>query len=163
MSIYKHRSIALSYKDIARFSAKLSDLDESGCKLWKGCINSKGYGLFGIERNQYLAHRVAWAIKHDDPGDMSVLHRCDNPPCCNVDCLFLGTQLDNVADMISKDRKITRRGSENYNARFTDSQVREIRERYANGERQFELAEFFGVGCTTINSIVRQKSYFTID
>jgi hypothetical protein len=163
MSSPKHIPIVLSQKDIARFLAKLPDLNESGCRPWMGCANPKGYGLFEAEHKQYLAHRVAWAIERGDPGDMSVLHSCDNPPCCNVDCLFLGTQLDNVSDMVSKGRKITRRGLENYNARFTESQVREIRERHANGERQTALSELFGVAQSTINRIVHRQAYSLVD
>ncbi len=33
-----------------------------------------------------------------------MLHRCDNPPCWRDDHLFLGTQPDNVADMVTKGR-----------------------------------------------------------
>ena len=33
-----------------------------------------------------------------------VLHRCDTPRCCNHEHLFLGTQLENMADMARKGR-----------------------------------------------------------
>ena len=35
---------------------------------------------------------------------MDLCHRCDNPPCCNVRHLFIGTRHDNVQDMILKGR-----------------------------------------------------------
>jgi hypothetical protein len=37
----------------------------------------------------------------------AVLHRCDNPPCFNPEHLFLGTQVDNLADMRAKGRNVT--------------------------------------------------------
>jgi hypothetical protein len=35
---------------------------------------------------------------------MDVLHHCDNPPCCEPVCLFLGTHADNNADKAAKGR-----------------------------------------------------------
>jgi hypothetical protein len=35
---------------------------------------------------------------------MQILHRCDNPQCCNPEHLFVGTQAENMADMRRKGR-----------------------------------------------------------
>ena len=54
------------------------------------------------------AHRAAWVDANGPISEgMCVLHRCDNPPCVNVDHLFLGTQADNIADMVAKGRYIS--------------------------------------------------------
>lgn len=53
---------------------------------------------------------------------------CDNPPCCDVEHLFLGTPGDNVADMIAKGR--IARSERLPQTRLSDDDVRSIRARY---------------------------------
>lgn len=84
---------------------------EGGCLEWAGARNGNGYGSVGSVRDEhgrsivYLAHRVAWTIANGPiPEGMSVCHTCDNPPCVNPDHLFIGTNQDNVDDMVSKGR-----------------------------------------------------------
>jgi hypothetical protein len=43
--------------------------------------------------------------------------------------------------------------------KLTDSKVREIRDRYAGGETQRELAAEFGVSATTVRDIVAGKTW----
>lgn len=40
------------------------------------------------------------------PAGLKVLHRCDNTACINPSHLFVGTQRDNVDDMVSKGRAV---------------------------------------------------------
>lgn len=76
-----------------------------GCLEWTACSTPAGYGNIRNGASVVLAHRVAWELVNGPiPDGISVLHHCDNPPCCNVDHLFLGTHADNSADMISKGR-----------------------------------------------------------
>lgn len=86
--------------------AKKGGLDD--CWEWKAYRNKDGYGLFVVDGIRMLSHRFAWVYYYGDiPQGMKVLHECDNPPCCNPWHLFLGTQLDNTKDMISKGRHPT--------------------------------------------------------
>lgn len=90
--------------DKARFDAKWCR-NESGCWLWNARIHPNGYGAFGFGDVVYKAHRAAWMIYRGAiPTGMCVLHRCDVPRCVNPDHLFLGTQIDNVRDMVQKKR-----------------------------------------------------------
>jgi hypothetical protein len=51
------------------------------------------------------AHRLSWLVNVGEiPEGMHVLHKCDNRPCCNPKHLFLGTNLDNIKDRVSKNR-----------------------------------------------------------
>lgn len=88
-----------------RFWHRLIEVD-GGCLLWPLSRNAKGYGRLTAGRGVHLrAHQVAYGLRFGGiPAGRSVLHRCDNPPCCNPDHLFLGSSCDNTQDMISKGR-----------------------------------------------------------
>lgn len=92
-----------------RFFAKV---DRSGvCWVWTAGGNENGYGHFspghGLRRE--YAHR--WSYEHHVgpiPPGMVVMHACDNPPCVNPAHLSLGTNQDNMLDMVAKGRSKTK-------------------------------------------------------
>lgn len=83
-----------------------------GCWNWLGGLfKETGYGKFNAGKGENgktitaYAHRVSYELHTGPiPEGMQVLHRCDNPRCVRPDHLFLGTQLDNMRDMIAKGR-----------------------------------------------------------
>lgn len=92
------------------------NMDISKCWPWKKGCNTGGYGLYSVRNSaeqyektgraftQVLAHRVvAGIVRQLDPEDY-VLHKCDNPPCCNPNHLMIGTAVDNMQDAIAKGR-----------------------------------------------------------
>ena len=77
----------------------------SACIEWTGSRNPKGYGQKKVGGKTIFAHRWAWEQANGPiPDGLHVLHTCDNPPCVNVDHLFLGTNADNVKDRDAKGR-----------------------------------------------------------
>lgn len=83
----------------------LVDRDGDGCWEWCGALDGHGYGRTWRDGGRFLAHRRAWeCVNGPIPEGMFVCHKCDNPPCCNPDHLFVGTALDNMRDAIRKGR-----------------------------------------------------------
>lgn len=88
------------------------------CIEWDGPLNSgrSPYGRIAIpdddgiiRRRKAYVHRLVWIEENGPiPTGMCVLHKCDNPPCINIDHLFLGTQSDNIDDMVRKGRHVPR-------------------------------------------------------
>ena len=78
----------------------MSDCIESTNHRVKG-----GYAQIGYGGKTWVHHRLVWTLEHGEiPEGMMVLHRCDNPPCINIDHLFLGTHQDNMDDRRRKGR-----------------------------------------------------------
>lgn len=88
-------------------------LKGDGCWEWQGARTPKGYGLIRLDGGLVYAHRVSWLLAKGDPGELHVLHHCDNPCCVRPDHLFTGTRADNMQDMVRKGRwgNQTRKGA----------------------------------------------------
>ena len=113
---------------ICRFKSAISFGPPDVCWPYIKLRNKDGYGKFTYQCKEIKAHRFAWALIHGEiPEGMKILHKCDNPPCCNPNHLFMGTTLDNTRDMISKGRRKTEIGSANNQARLNESSVSEIK------------------------------------
>lgn len=139
------------------------------CWLWKASRthNGEGYGQFRWEQRSVDAHRVSWIIAHGEiPAGINVLHSCDNPVCVRPDHLFLGTDQDNVDDMLAKGRgrfpgmpKGTLAGSKNPASKLTAAMVAKIRERAQAGELRELIAASFSVSESQVNRIVQGRAW----
>lgn len=161
-------------KDIERFWSKVSKSDNpNDCWTWQESTDKNGYGRFKGKKyiNNVLvftpipAHRMAWQIVYGDiPEGLFVCHKCDNPPCCNPNHLFLGTPADNSRDRELKGRSnhkgFSLPGEKNPRHKLTAIQVEEIRNRYAaGGITQQKLGAEYGVAQTVISRIVLFKNW----
>lgn len=65
-----------------RMSAKTTS-DPSGCDLWTGALNSRGYGVVWFEGRLHLAHRVAWRLHRGrwPAADRVLDHVCETKSC----------------------------------------------------------------------------------
>lgn len=147
----------IGYRLLARIS-----VSPAGCFNWKLSGDRKGYGQTGMAGGTRYAHILSYeTFRGPVPPGLYVLHKCDNPRCINPAHLFLGTQLDNMRDCISKGRHAW--GEKVPNARLKNSDVRQIAERYAAGEESTELAKSYGVRYAVIWKILTGKTYRGIE
>lgn len=83
----------------------------SECIEFEGYRNPRGYGRIMREGRNWLATRWFWTQAHGTiPDGLYVLHKCDNPPCINLDHLYLGTAADNARDASERGRLKPLRG-----------------------------------------------------
>jgi hypothetical protein len=143
-----------------RFKSRIDVRGEKECWPWLGRTSPCGYGLFDLDGKPHLAHRLSYFAKFPDGDrDKCVCHSCDNPPCCNPNHLWIGTALDNIADMNAKGRRATipvRRGQEASKTKLNEQDVIEIT---ASKKPNKELARAYGVTAAAIWNIRRGRSW----
>lgn len=123
------------------------------CWEWTGARDKDGYGVVTVSRKSKRLHRLLFELYYgyiDD--DLVMCHECDNPPCCNPEHLFQGTIQDNSDDMVAKGRSL--KGERNANTALRQEEAEEIRKMYAEGMKQREIAEMYGMTQQAISSIV---------
>lgn len=153
-----------------RFWSKVKK--ENACWLWTAGTSS-GYGLFWLNGENYLAHRISWMWHNNLPlkAEMIVLHKCDIPTCVNPEHLVLGTTQDNVADRVSKGRsafgarngtythpETVKKGEANGRAILTEELVRAIRKEYSESFVSYHIsAKKYGVSKSLIFKVVNYE------
>ena len=139
------------------------------CWIWTGYTTKGGYGLITSNGKTTTAHRFAWELTYGRIlRGMDILHHCDNPTCVRPDHLFLGTQQDNIIDMVEKGRygqesHPRRPGGKHYlpfQSKLTKRQVEQIKVRlgYESGA---SLARRFGVTRQLVNLIKLGRIHLT--
>jgi hypothetical protein len=154
------RRSSLSLLDVARFFALVgvgghSTGARGECWPWRGSRQKKGYGTFALDGRTVLAHRVSYAYFFGiTPANLTIRHSCDNPCCQQPGHLLAGTNADNVADRVARNRG---------GSTLSSTDVLAIRRMLAQGEYQRVIAERFGVRQTTISNIALGKTWAHLD
>jgi len=138
--------------DAENFWSKVDRGGPEECWEWQVCLNKPGgYGQYRAhDYSTKLAHRIAWRLENGDPGDLLVLHKCDNKQCVNPSHFYLGDRSDNRMDEV-------RRGSR---GKLDPEQVHEIRQQYKTEDViQQKLATEYDVAQSNISRIVNNERY----
>ena len=125
------------------------------CWEWQRSISiTNGYPYMNVGNKVYLVYRVAYEkLVGKIPKGLQILHKCDNKPCCNPNHLFLGTQKDNMVDMVNKCRKPPR-------CLFNREEILQIiKLHYVHNFTQKQIAEDCNVSMSTISRIIRGETY----
>lgn len=95
-------------------------------------------------------HRMSYEVFVGEiPHGLLVRHKCDNPTCVNPKHLQLGTQEDNIDDMLRKNRQA-------WVCALPEADVASARDIYANNFlTQAALADQFGVSAATMFQALR--------
>lgn len=133
----------------------------TGCRLWEGNANPKGYGKF----SNTLAHRAMWVeVNGPIPTGKMILHRCDTPACIEPSHLYVGDALSNARDRDNRGRdcrgerrskivleseahqavRLRQRGENHPSSRISDEQIRAIRARPAS-DKNVVIAHEYGL------------------
>lgn len=108
----------------------------------------------------------SWVLKHlqkmadililvGDGAQLPPVGDIDNPLCCNPAHLSLGTQKENMSDMVAQGKQ--RKGKDVPGAKLNPEKVQEIRERVAAGESRASVSQEFNVCVTNVTNIVNRK------
>jgi hypothetical protein len=137
------------------------------CWHWTGATTSSGYGRLAVNdpgqpKRLEQAHRVAYELAYGPiPTGLVVRHRCDVPACCRPSHLELGTQADNVQDMVDRGR--ARGGSSpgiaHPRSKLTEDEVRQIRAAYSAGDTYKAIGTRFGLGISQVARIVKRTAW----
>lgn len=133
---------------------RTAPIPDTGCMLWTGRLNHRGYGVIDIAGKELRAHRLAKALSGRPlaPNEIG-RHTCDTRACINPVHIVPGSQAENVRDMVERGRHRP------VQVRFSPQKIVGLRaavaRRSALGESISSIARALHVSRRTIARLVR--------
>lgn len=137
-----------------RFWDKVNKAGPDDCWEWQAYKTRLGYGSFKFDGKTQLTHRMAYLLTVGDiPTGQKVRHKCDNRACCNPAHLELGTQLENMRDMMQRQRR---------QYKLSPELVRKAREMKDLGLGVCAIGREIGVSHSTISNLLSGKRWGSV-
>lgn len=167
----KYRGIRVHHKMTLAERLEFYSIPEpnTGCTLWFGAMNNGGrpsagqprtdidYGCLTFNGEVKAAHVWTWEDENGPvPEGLVIRHKCDFPPCINLDHLVIGTQGDNNRDREARGRGRQPKGEAQAASKLTEAQVLAIR---ADPRGKRPVAQSYGVSATLIRLIRQRKKW----
>lgn len=137
------------------------EVNELGCHI---CTSHAPYqnGYHYIKRNgkRYAIHRYIYENHYGEiPDGLVIRHKCDNTSCINPEHLEVGSQAENVKDMMDRGRNvfIPKNGETNPGSILTENDIRDIRADKTTSNT--DLAKKYGVSDVNIYYIRNYKTW----
>lgn len=159
-----------------------------GCWEWTSARTKTGYGQFRLNGRTRQAQQVAWELWHGlpFPAGMEACHTCDHPWCMRPSHVFIGTHVENIADMDRKGRRGVAVGDSNGSRRhpgrlargdlnpmrlypdkrpcgeshggskLSEADVVEMRRLHGAGESSASIGRRFGIGRSQALAIIKR-------
>lgn len=150
-----------------RFWSKVNKDGE--CWVWLGArMGSPNNRRGAIYAHSKLcaAHRISWELVNGEiPDGMVICHTCDNTLCVRPDHLFIGTQKDNIHDMIRKGRRARAcalrgaKGEAHRWAKLDNVAVMDVVNSALSGESKKSIARRYSVDPNAIRLILRGATW----
>lgn len=131
------------------------------CWPWLEGLFNDGYGCVAVpevKSSPCRANRVAFFLQNNYWPEQSN-HTCDYKLCCNPAHVYDGSQAQNMKDR-SERRRNDCRGEKNPQAKLTDAQVEEIRQKYWSDPYRGHITALgaeYGVRHSQISRIIHGK------
>lgn len=135
-------------------------INDNGCHICTShSKNPKGYPQIQRYKKPWVISRYLYTQKYGEiPERMVVRHKCDNPSCINIEHLELGSQQENMNDMVERGRSLK---GINYKGGKDIPNLKILR--LQKGLLQKELAEQIGVDPSFISLVENGKSKTTLE
>lgn len=157
MDLTPNLAISEQGQEFKTQSGDMSYVKNNDCwEITSHATNAHGYPVVWRDGKQQYAHRLSYAdAKGPIPEGMVLRHTCDNRKCANPDHLIPGTQLENIADRVARNRSAF--GESNGRAKLSEDQVKQILKDTTTPKIQ--LARQYGVDAKMIRNIKNRVNW----